>query len=651
MLCPVAIAQSVSLPNSDLLVYGSTPGGIACAVRAAREGVQVMLVTHAEHVGGLLSNGLSTMDALYSGKRAPVYDELREAIHQHYATTYGKDSSQYRASLPGKAKTKFEAGVVERLLETMLAREKRITVTKGWYPVSVERAGASIRAVTFRKMDGDETFTARAKIFADCSYEADLAAVAKAPYRVGRESREEFGEEHAGILFMRHVKWPPAHIDPAYLAEYRRLDLVHYDRWFEIVRPHSTGAADPAVQAYNMRTVLTSDPANRVPIEKPANYDRDTLVRRLETDVKWSRSIPGTQLPNRKTYMNVPELIGTQTAYVEGDWVMRRRVTREHVELTLAMIYFLQNDESIPAGLREKWREWGLPKDEFAENGHMPYEIYMRETRRVIGRAIFTEHDARPAEGLKRAPVHADSIGITDWFLDSHACTPQEVKGSDWEGELLLNNVTTPGQVSWRCLLPEGFDNFLVPVCLSSSHIGWGAIRLEPSWMSYGESAAHAVVLALQKGLTPAQLDTDKLARHLARSGILLSFFNDVRKHTHKPWYAAVQYLGTQGFFGSYDALPGKPLREPLAKVWAAYTFELLKKPTQNATDAARDSWKAEQLDGNPITAYHFAQMLDSVCDIDRFTKRLPDLEMDPNAPIHRANACRLIFTVISQKP
>ncbi len=641
------------LAARDVVVYGSTPGGIACAVRAAREGAEVLLVTHAEHVGGLLSSGLSTMDALYSGQRAPVYDELRRGIHDHYRKTYGKQSAQYEASLPGNAKPKFEARIVERLFDEMLAREARIKVMKGWFPVSVERSGALLRTVVFRKMHGAASRSIAGQVFVDCSYEGDLAAVAGVPCRTGREAREEYGEEHAGRIFMRPVKWPPAGVDPAYLAEYRALNLVHYNRWYEMVRPQSTGAADPAVQAYNMRTVLTDDPANRVPVEKPAHYDREVLKRRLATDVNWSPRIPRTKLPNRKTYWNLPELLGVQNAYANGDWATRHRVTRDHLEFTLALLYFLQNDESIPDSTRRQWREWGLPKDEFPDHGHMPYEVYMRETRRIAGRAIFTEHDARRAADLKRAPVHADSIGITDWFLDSHACTAEKVPGSLWEGELLLNNITVPGQVSWRCLLPERFDNLIVPGCLSSSHIGWGAIRLEPTWMSLGEAAAHAIVAALRGKVTPAEIDTDALVRLLAERGIMVAFFNDVEKHVAAPWYSAVQYLGTQGYFGSYDARPLEPLTDKLADAWVARSRDLAHRAKVDATQVARAVWRAELAAGDPVTAADFAKRLEIVLGAVPPRRVIPGLleklGISPSAPITRADACRLIYTLTSK--
>jgi len=525
----------------------------------------------------------------------------------------------------------------------MLARESRIRMVKGFYPVEAAIQERMIRQVTFQAMLSNERFNIIPNAVADCSYEADLAAVARVPYRVGRESSDTFQEKHAGRIFMRSVSWPPANVDPRYLAEYRRLNLVHYNSWYEIVE--ALGTADSAVQAYNLRTLLTNDPENRLPVTEPAGYNREKLVHDLETRVNWDSRIPGTKLPNRKTYWNLPELLGVQTDYVEGDWAKRQHVREAHAQLTMSLLYFLQTDESIPEAIRNNWRNWGLPKDEFPDNDHLPYEIYMRETRRIIGREVFTEHDALPVTGMKRAPLHPDSIGITEWFLDSHACTPEKVPGSIWEGELLLKNITVPGQVSWRTLLPVDLDNLLVPVCLSSSHIGWGAIRLEPTWMALGEAAAWGIILAARDETPPAAVNTDSIQRQLAEQRVMLSFFNDVEHDTHTDWYAAIQYLGTQGYFGSYDALPTMPLLLPLAESWASHTAARLRGEKPAATAAACTQWQAETKGGEPISARDFARLLDAACNTTHFSEQLPILVIEPDAPIHRANACRLIFS------
>ncbi|MBL9216128.1 MAG: FAD-dependent oxidoreductase [Opitutaceae bacterium] len=633
----------------DLIVYGATPGGLACAVRAAREGLAVLVVSPHSHLGGLLANGLSTMDTLYNGARSPLYDELRAAIHDHYRTTYGADSEQYRYSLPGNPKTKFEAHVVERLITGMFEREKNITLVRRFHPVAVARTGALLESVTFRALGGPDGFTVAGFAFADCSYEGDLAAVAGVPYRVGRESREEFGEEHAGRIFMTHAQWPPpAHVDPAYIADYRRLNLVHYQRWYDIIRPASTGAADGTVQAYNLRTVITNDPANRLPAEKPAGYDREALLRRLQTDINWSTSIPKVGQPNRKAYLNLPEIVGAQRDYPEGDWAVRQRIWEEHAFATRALLYFMQNDPSVPEATRAGWREWGLPRDEFADNGHLPYEIYVREARRIDGRARFTEHDARLAPGLRRAPIHRDAITITEWFLDSHACTPERVEGSMYEGELLLNHITFPGQVSYRTLLPEGLDNLLVPVCASSSHIGWGAIRLEPTWMSLAEAAAHATVLGLRSGAPPARIDPDRLVRLLAERGAMVSFFNDVEVDPREPWWAAVQYLGTQGFFGSYEADPLDAVTEPVAAAWAVAAAEWVRGQPVDPNERARHLLAAEQSGGPPVTTERFLAMLSEAFAAASVGHSIPDLKhrvpLAPDIRLNRGNACRLIY-------
>lgn len=641
-----ANADSVSDP--EVVVYGATPGGVASAVRLAREGVPVLLVSPYENLGGLLSNGLTTMDTLYSGARAPLYDEFRQSIYDYYRKTYGENSPQYKATEPGRAKTKSEARVMELLTNQMLAAEPLITVRKGYYPVSAVREGRCVKEVVFQKMDGDETFTVPAYAFVDASYEGDLAAIADVPYRLGRESRDEFNEEHAGRIFMEMAKWPPEHVDPKQLEDYRKLKLIHYNRWLDIIPTVSTGESDRAVQGYNLRTVLTNDPANRIPIEKPPGYDREAFLLRLDREIKWRPKAPEINQPNNKTYMNMPELIGLQHAWPEGTWKERRRIREEHAHATLSMIYFLQNDPSLSEELRERWREWGLPKDEFADNGHLPYEIYVREARRIKGRSIFTENDARLSAHHKRAPINEDAISITEWFMDSHPCTPEKVKGSLWEGEFLLNNISYPGQIPLGTMFPENLDNFLVPVCASTTHVGWGAIRLEPTWMSMAEAAALAIVLAKQAGTDPANVDADALQRLAAERRFMLTFFNDAKDQEREPWYPAVQYLGTKGFFGSYDALPNEPLTHQLAVEWARAAAEIVRGEGDANQRAAR-ALEAEKAAGPTVTSRDFLKLLaDALArpetDLEPSASKL-DLALD--APILRSDACRIAFEIL----
>ncbi|MCA9077173.1 MAG: FAD-dependent oxidoreductase, partial [Planctomycetaceae bacterium] len=516
-----------SSAHHDLLIYGATPGGVAMAVRAAREGLDVLLVSHTRHLGGMLTNGLSTMDTLYNGERAPLYDELRQRISDFYRDKYGNDSPQYLATQPGHPKTRYEAHVVERLINELLTAEEQITLLTEYYPVEATREDSILQTVTFQQMDGSARVTFSADVFADCSYEADLAAIAKVPYRVGREARDEFDEPHAGVIYMRNVPWPPEHVENETFQLARGLNLFRYTSWYETIGNVSTGAAHPAVQGYNLRTIVTRDPANRLPIEKPADYDPEFL----KAYGFGNPDHPGLSMPNQKSGLNHPKLVGQQDPYVEGDWETRADVIRKHRDATLALLYYRQHDPSVPEDIRGKWQTYGLPRDEFADNGHMPYEIYARETRRIRGRAVFTEHDARLAPGLERAPVHPTSISITEWFLDSHACTPRDVPGSEQEGMVMLKNQTFPGQVPFQTLLPENLDNLLVPVCLSATHVGWGTIRLEPTWMSICEAAAHAVVLAKRQHVTPAQINADELVRQLADRRVMLSFFNDIEGH------------------------------------------------------------------------------------------------------------------------
>lgn len=588
--------QPLRADHYDLVVVEATPGGIAMAVRAAREGLNVLLVNRTQHLGGILANGLGVWDTLYEGRRSPIYDEVRQAIFDHYRQTYGERSPQYLAALPGKSghtNGRFEPKVAEKILTELVAKEGRITVQKGYVPLSLERDGRLIRSITLKEFQGAAVKRITAAMFADCTYEGDLMPLAGVAYRVGREARSEFNEPHAGRVYMRASKTPPDENTARLAALHDSLNLRKFPGFQEILEPESDGEGDRNVQAFNYRTILTSDPMNRLPVGKPADYD-PTYLATLEFGSIVS------PLPNQKVGWNRPQLVGPHQAYVEGDWPTRLKVMEQHWQAALGLLYYLQNDRSVPDERRRYFGAYGLAKDEFEDHGHRPQEFYVREGRRLTGRHVITQHDLMLAKRASRAPVCSDSIGVAEWYMDTHACTPGKVKDSLDEGKMMLHHETFPAQIPYRSLLPPDVDNLIVPVCLSATHVAWGAIRLEPTWMQIGESAGYACALAKAANLPPSAIDTDRLVRRLAQGRSMVGFFNDVNVSQKDAATVAAGYFSTRGYFHDYDARLSDSLKATTAAVWAKALSK--GRNDANAQETAREAADAESKDSAPVT-------------------------------------------------
>lgn len=571
----------------DLVVFGGTAPGIVAAVRAAREGLEVALVARGQHLGGSLPS-LGAVETHYAGNRAPLLDQFIAEVKAHYRAKDGEDSENYRTSAGGRMIT-YEPQVAEAILERMISAESRIRVYRGFTPAAVEKDGALITAVQFRALEGPETLRLAARAFVEAGYEGDLMAVAGVKYRVGRESRAEYGEPRAGRVFTRWLtgQYPRAAVDG-------RLDLVTAGATTSDPLPGSTGEGDDNIQSYSYRLCITDDPANRrLPDSPPPGYDRARfapillsvaekarlplpfhhrfLIYPLQEMVERDHLFHGHALPNRKRSWNATNLTGGGKAWPEADEATRQEIARRHRDHALGLMWFLQNDPEMPGALRARAREWGLARDEFTDSDNIPPQLYVREARRLVGRAVFTEHDALESPGLGRAPIHADSIGITEFSLDSLACTTERLGDSLCDGQLFQMEVSRPGQVPWGALLPREFDNLVVVTTLSASHVGWGAIRLPPTWMHLAESAAWAIVLARKANQPPARVNLDRLQRQLAASRIMISFFNHIDVTSDDPRIAAAQYLGTKGFFHDYEARLDEPLTEATLKIWQGW--------------------------------------------------------------------------------
>lgn len=541
----------------DIVVAGATPAGIAAAVRAAREGHSVLLTQHTQHIGGMCVNGIGQWDAKSDHRRCPIFREILESLENHYSEISGPDSPDLiaaRYSISHYPVGSFEPSVMEQIFNKLTSAEKTLTVKTGFYPASATTSGRTISKVVFRAMHGKEKFTASAKIFIDATYEGDLAAVSGVPYRIGREGFDETGEPHAGRLYTRFDNNPA----PS-LALEGKLNTLTFCVQQGPIDPASPRSGDKNVQAYNLRPCICRDPAHRILLEKPPeHYNRSEFLQYTRKFLAISADIHG------KNSCNSPILPGENQEYPEGNWPTRLRIDERHRNFMLGLMWFLQNDQSIPAEQREHQRVWGLADDEFTDNNYLPYEMYVRETRRIIGRHILTEHDFLPRAGFMRPRPFEDSIAFTDWYMDSHSCTadigtlgPARGRNGNaeypFEGKLILSEEFRPGMIPYRALVPENLDNMLVPVCVSSTHVAWGTVRLEPTWIHIGEAAGFAASQALKNNETVAQIDVHKLQQTLLNAGASIAFFNQHNAEREHPYYTDRQLAACRGEWDSYN--------------------------------------------------------------------------------------------------
>jgi hypothetical protein len=319
-------AAEVDGKQYDLVVIGGTPGGIACAVRAAREGLTALLVQHNGHLGGMLTNGLMQWDALYGGPRSPIFDEYARMIEDHYRETYGDHSPQFAAARYTQTHypmSRFEPSVAERLFNRLVSAESRITTLLFHHPAAVTREGPLVKTLTLRAYGTTNDITVGGGTFVDATYEGDLAVVAKVPYRVGRESRAEFAEPHAGKVFTNIVsKQGPKE------ALEGRLNLHPYAHAQGGIDPTSPHTADDAIQAYNHRFCVSNEPGKiRLP-EKPPGYDREAYVN-------YNRKGLDAGAINGKSSWNSAILPGENHAYPEATWPEREKIIARHTRFAL----------------------------------------------------------------------------------------------------------------------------------------------------------------------------------------------------------------------------------------------------------------------------------------------------------------------------
>jgi hypothetical protein len=518
LLCAALVLLTIPARGrqADVIVYGATPAGFCAAIAAAREGTHVLLLEPSNHVGGVNTGGLSFSDSNQTVRSTML--GLFEEWHAKIAADYAARGIQlpYDVAVKNNAVWTYEPSVAARVTGAML-KDAGVEVLAGERLKSVGKDGAGITSVL--------TSAGRheAKTFIDATYEGDLMAMAGVQWRLGREARAEYNEPLAG----RQYPKAKMHIN-AFDSGGMPLPFI------TAAAKGDDSAGDQSVMVYSFRLCLTKDPANLAPFPEPRTYDpaRFELIRRYfqhtrDAPLPWDLyPLPGNKFDanNGIGKMFSMGLVGAANGWCASSEPARALLWEDHKQYTLEFYRFLTTDPAVPERIRLQMRELGLCRDEFPETGHWSPQLYVREGRRMRGLYTLSQTD------ILENPEKDDPVAVSSFPIDSHDC--QRIALPDGVlNEGTIFPVRMPGRphgypyhIPYRSIVPPANDcsNLLVPVALSATHVAYSSVRVEPTWMTIGQSAGIAAALAAKEKVTVQALSYPILRERLLAQNVVL---------------------------------------------------------------------------------------------------------------------------------
>ncbi|SDK18604.1 FAD dependent oxidoreductase [Pedobacter sp. ok626] len=517
---PNGVSLSPEINAYDVVVYGGTPSGIAAAVAAARENKSVVLIEPLPIVGGMMSGGLSFSDSnqMYRETLGGLFEEFHQRIEKLYQERGVKLG--YKVAEKDTKVWTYEPHVAEKVFQAML-KEANVRIL-----LKESLNFAEVKNSTIYMIQMHSGVKISGKVFIDASYEGDLMAAAKVTYRIGRESSAELGESLGGAAYPKKPVMVPS------LDKHRKpLPLISGT----IVTPEGEG--DHRIMTYSFRFCFTEDSVNRVPFDRPKDYNpaRYELFRRFYKEFPKNGipfdlyPIPGNKLDGNNSISGQLSigLVGENWDYPGAGPKRRKMIWNDHESYTKGLFYFLTTDSGVPEHVRNRMKRLGYARDEFVNNGHFPPVLYVREARRMVGTYFLTQTD------VLEKTEKIDAIGVGSFPIDSHDCqriaTPDGGfinEGTIFPDKTRIARRGIPYQIPYGAIVPKKAEctNLLVPVCLSSSHVAFSSLRVEPTWIVLGESAGIAAALALEANVAVQDINVEKLKARLASRHQILTF-------------------------------------------------------------------------------------------------------------------------------
>jgi hypothetical protein len=521
--------------KADIIIYGGTSSAVTAAVQAAESGTSIIVVSPDKHLGGMSSSGLGFTDTGNKEVIGGLARRFYQLIFNHYdkqeawnwqkKSEYG-NKGQGNPAIDGEKRTMwiFEPHAAEEAFETMIKTQGIKLFRDEWLDRDSGVVKKNGTIISIKTLSGKAFF---GKVFIDATYEGDLMAASGVSYTVGRESDSVYNETWNGVQkeVFHHGHYFKDKIDPFKIPGNKASGLLPR---ISPETPGDNGTGDRKIQAYCYRLCLTRNPENKVPVTKPEDYDSTQyeLLARLSA-TRWNEFFGKYDpIPNLKTDVNNHgpfsfDNIGMNWDYPDASYERRREILKEHQLYQKGLLYFMATDRRIPANVRETMKQWGYAKDEFTDNGNWPYNIYVRESRRMIGEYVMTENDVLGKSEIKK------SVGMGSYTMDSHNVqryvTPEGFVQN--EGDIGVRP-DRPYQIDLGALMPKKSEcnNLLVTICVSSSHIAFGSIRMEPVFMILGQSAATLASMAAGSGKNIYDIKYEDLRKQLIKDGQILEY-------------------------------------------------------------------------------------------------------------------------------
>lgn len=428
-----------------------------------------------------------------------------------------KDASTWR----------FESRVAEKVIKEWLAEYSNyITIIHSALsetPSAVSKDGNVVKSILLEnggKITG--------KTFVEASYEGDLIAASHISWTHGRESSATYNESLAGVRYETLYRQIDVPIDPYNTPGDPSSGLLYGISSEPFGTP---GDGDKHLQSYSYRLPIADDPENRIPFTEPEGYEPAHYeLHRRYFAAGGSFYMPNKRLPGGKTDLIGSEgalstdLLGMNDDWPTASYAGRREILKDTARFTKGLLWFISTDPGVPQEYRDVWSTFGYCRDEFPDNDHFPHELYVRDARRMLSDYVITEATATASPSP--IPQVIDPIAIAYWPTDTHSVRRILRDGKVHNEGFIFKDGHRwrPFGIAYRALCPRRSEatNLLSATCPSSSHVGYGAVRLEHQFWAIGQAVAEALGVVLEKGVAVQDVEYGGLRERVVRGGVVV---------------------------------------------------------------------------------------------------------------------------------